>query len=99
MSTIDAETSETIKRVIEKDQRAEYLAAPVSGGEKDAKEGALLILAAAERARWPSRRFPAHGETVLVDGSRVQKRHGCENGATNHDGWASRSVSRMSRVL
>ena len=49
MSTIDAETSETIKRVIEKDQRAEYLAAPVSGGEKDAKEGALLILAAAER--------------------------------------------------
>jgi glyoxylate/succinic semialdehyde reductase len=46
MSTIDAQTSENIKMVIERDQLAEYLAAPVSGGQKDAKEGELLILAA-----------------------------------------------------
>ena len=46
MSTIDAQTSENIKLVIERDQMAEYLAAPVSGGQKDAKEGELLILAA-----------------------------------------------------
>lgn len=64
MSTIDAETSETIKRVIEKDQRAEYLAAPVSGGEKDAKEGALLILAAGRRAAY---------EKCLVDFRRMGK--------------------------
>jgi len=51
MSTIDAQTSENIKMVIERDQLAEYLAAPVSGGQKDAKEGELLILAAgSERA-------------------------------------------------
>ena len=71
MSTIDAETSETIKRVIEKDQRAEYLAAPVSGGEKDAKEGALLILAGhARRSAYEKclAQLSAHGETVLAMG-------------------------------
>ncbi len=64
MSTIDAQTSENIKLVIERDQMAEYLAAPVSGGQKDAKEGELLILAAGAKEAY---------EKCLIDFERMGK--------------------------
>ena len=52
MSTIDKETSEIVKEMIERDGLGEYLSAPVSGGVKDASCGELLILAGGSRSAY-----------------------------------------------